>query len=307
MSKSRKKFISAALCGALTCFCLLAGAFTVRADDAKKITRVSLTLDADIGRNRSNEVKITSNSSGYMVSDYELAEADNGDFWASSEYPRIIIYLSAEDGYEFRGISKSKVNLKGDSYRCVSVRTPNSEEMVITADLKPYGRKVGVPLDVHWSDQGRAAWGSGYRASKYEVTLRQGRKKIHTASLSGTSFDFSSYMETGKTYTFQVRTGNGDGAYSNWITSEEQVYQGGSSNTSVTVGTSGGPGVGAWVLQDNRWWYRNADGTYPANGWYYLPTQTGEKWFYFDQEGWMLSDTVTPDGYRVGADGAWIQ
>lgn len=30
------------------------------------------------------------------------------------------------------------------------------------------------------------------------------------------------------------------------------------------------------------------------------------KWFYLGESGFMLRDTVTPDGYRVNADGAWI-
>jgi len=31
-----------------------------------------------------------------------------------------------------------------------------------------------------------------------------------------------------------------------------------------------------------------------------------EKWYYVGSDGAMFADTITPDGYRVGADGAWI-
>ncbi len=31
-----------------------------------------------------------------------------------------------------------------------------------------------------------------------------------------------------------------------------------------------------------------------------------DKWYYFTPEGSMLVNTVTPDGYHVGADGACI-
>ena len=30
-------------------------------------------------------------------------------------------------------------------------------------------------------------------------------------------------------------------------------------------------------------------------------------WYYLGPDGVMLTNTTTPDGYRVGADGVWIQ
>ena len=30
-------------------------------------------------------------------------------------------------------------------------------------------------------------------------------------------------------------------------------------------------------------------------------------WYFFDNEGTMLVNTITPDGYLVGADGRWIK
>lgn len=53
----------------------------------------------------------------------------------------------------------------------------------------------------------------------------------------------------------------------------------------------------------SRWWYANDDGSYAANGWH----QINNVWYYFDNSGWMLANTTTPDGYFVNADGAWVQ
>ena len=60
---------------------------------------------------------------------------------------------------------------------------------------------------------------------------------------------------------------------------------------------------------EGRWWYANEDGTYAENGWYWLDGNQDsiEECYYFDSQGWMLSDTMTPDGYTVNADGAWTQ
>ncbi|GLC80939.1 hypothetical protein [Lacrimispora brassicae] len=35
--------------------------------------------------------------------------------------------------------------------------------------------------------------------------------------------------------------------------------------------------------------------------------QVNGTWYYLNADGRMASDTVTPDGYRVGTDGAWLQ
>ena len=99
-------------------------------------------------------------------------------------------------------------------------------------------------------------------------------------------------------------------AKSNWKTSPEQ-----------TAGNSVSEG---WkqAADHVRWWWQNADGTYPANQW----EELGGKWYFFDENGYMktgwidwngksyycsengdmLTDCMTPDNYLVGADGAWI-
>jgi|GEM_PF-1437847 hypothetical protein len=74
-----------------------------------------------------------------------------------------------------------------------------------------------------------------------------------------------------------------------------------------------------WYYQDGNQYYFNSDG-YMSVGW----TQIGDNWYYFSEKGvlaintWvddtyvdysgkMLTNTTTPDGYYVGADGRWVQ
>lgn len=80
---------------------------------------------------------------------------------------------------------------------------------------------------------------------------------------------------------------------------EEQYPQYGTqqftgSATTVTEG---------WKQDGTGWWYQNADGSYPVNQW----REVNGKQYYFGADGYMLADTTTPDGYSVGADGAWIE
>ena len=40
-----------------------------------------------------------------------------------------------------------------------------------------------------------------------------------------------------------------------------------------------------------------------STGW----KQISGNYYYFGQDGKMLSNTTTPDGYKIGADGTWVK
>lgn len=50
------------------------------------------------------------------------------------------------------------------------------------------------------------------------------------------------------------------------------------------------------------WYYFRSSGAMAVNYW----VEDHGKWFYLGSQGAMLANTRTPDGYRLGADGAWI-
>ena len=77
--------------------------------------------------------------------------------------------------------------------------------------------------------------------------------------------------------------------------------------------------AGQWKQNQDKWQWQEDDGSYSTNAW----KQIGEAWYYFGSDGYMAADrwignyyvgadgamlvnTTTPDGYRVGTDGAWI-
>lgn len=59
---------------------------------------------------------------------------------------------------------------------------------------------------------------------------------------------------------------------------------------------------GGWVQDETGWWWRNADGSYPTSQW----KEVDGKQYYFGSDGYMLTNTTTPDGYRVDINGALI-
>lgn len=137
-----------------------------------------------------------------------------------------------------------------------------------------------------------------------------------------------------KRHTFKVRgvynssnKGSWEESDSWYVSSEEveDIYSGSSFSSSPT--TSTGPGLsnssGAWLRDQTGWWYCNADKSYTMNNWQYI----NEEWYYFDEYGYMETgwilwnsqwyycgesgvmyvNTVTPDGYYVDRNGAWVQ
>lgn len=60
--------------------------------------------------------------------------------------------------------------------------------------------------------------------------------------------------------------------------------------------------AGQWKQDSKGWWYQNDDGSYTKNGWQNIDGKD----YYFSGNGYMLSDTTTPTGDRLGSDGAKI-
>ncbi len=69
------------------------------------------------------------------------------------------------------------------------------------------------------------------------------------------------------------------------------------------------PAFAAWHENGYGWWYDNGDGTYPVSCWQWVDgNQDGTAECYcFNSEGYIYTDTVTPDGYTVNRDGAWTE
>ena len=66
--------------------------------------------------------------------------------------------------------------------------------------------------------------------------------------------------------------------------------------------------AGQWQSDASGWWWQNDDGSYPANTWQWLDGNGDgvAECYYFDQYGYCLMNTTTPDGYQVDGNGAWI-
>lgn len=79
---------------------------------------------------------------------------------------------------------------------------------------------------------------------------------------------------------------------------------------SLTIGVTAFAGTWKTGIGDNqsRWWYDNDNGSYAANGWYWIDGNKDgiAECYYFDKDGWMYASAETPDGYTVNENGAWV-
>lgn len=63
-----------------------------------------------------------------------------------------------------------------------------------------------------------------------------------------------------------------------------------------------------WYQEGTNWKYQKMDSQNVKGGWQWLDGNADGimECYYFDANGNMLADTVTPDGYQVDKDGAWV-
>ena len=139
----------------------------------------------------------------------------------------------------------------------------------------------------------KAGWKNDEKGYKYQ-RANGSFAKDEWEPVNGTwyHFDENGYMQTG------------------WLNLDGTWYylnDDGSMAKDTWIGTYYVDGSGAWVIEGWQnsgygWWYQRANGTYPHNEWEII----NGIWYYFDENGYMLADTTTPDGYYVDINGAWI-
>lgn len=82
--------------------------------------------------------------------------------------------------------------------------------------------------------------------------------------------------------------------------------------TILTVAMTAAMGItafaGQWNCDSVGWWWSEDNGSYPVNEWRWLDGNSDgiSECYYFGDDGYMAAGTITPDGYQVNEDGAWI-
>lgn len=88
---------------------------------------------------------------------------------------------------------------------------------------------------------------------------------------------------------------NGTRAAGEWVTLDGSFYR---------IDDNGYMAKG-WRQVDGKWYFLRSNGSMAVN--YWEKDEASGKCYYLGSDGVMLTDCMTPDGYYVGADGAWVE
>lgn len=246
----------------------------------------------------------TSSTDKYAISDVEWVTSKSRTMNVGDQ-PEMKVTLSPGTDYQFKGTYRSSnVSVRYGSFVSASKK---GDDLVVKLKVRAIKGTFAPPEDAYWKDnsKGTARWeepedgGTG----RYEVVLRKGSSKIHSAETTSRSYNFYPYMTQAGTYTFRVRTiakttkQEDFGKSSEWVESEEiylakEDVSDGSGRSDNT--TSSGPGTGSgptgntrvgWQYINNYWYYYYPDGTWQKDGW----AAVNGKWYLFQNDGRMLT------------------
>lgn len=200
----------------------------------------------------------------------------------------------------------------------------------LTSSLNSYAASkptLHTPDDIEWTnkygddDGSYARWSEVENAKEYVVVLYYANdngsfSKLAEHKTKHTYTNFRGKMTKNAEYAFRVKA-LGTKAYydSGWSELSDTVYytavgpaDGGSSSGNAAAGYIGG--AQGWHQDNNGRWYATNPiaSTWYNDGWHWVDGNGDgiAECYYFKSDGYVLTDAVTPDGYTVNSDGAWV-
>lgn len=291
-------------------------------EEREPVGKIELHFSSDIQAGESGgNVDVTLGGGSCSIESVDIV--NEGDIWVGGDKPKVEVWLSADSGYYFSKSGKSAFEFSGDKVKYVSSTPKNDkEELRLTVTLEKLDED-DEDMDVSgltWDEfNGIAHWDHLALAKSYKVRLcRNGSSSSNEDGIGSVytvkenSFDFSGKFPKAGSYYFKVRAIDSRDNAGEW---QESSYIDVTNEDLTRLN-------GQWMRDDRGWWYLNADGSYTINNWQYIRN----KWYFFNQEGYMLTgwiqwndkqyfcddsgamlmNTVTPDGFTVGTDGARI-
>ncbi|MDO4267481.1 MAG: N-acetylmuramoyl-L-alanine amidase family protein [Eubacteriales bacterium] len=332
------KRLQAVVLAAILC---AAAVFPAHAAD-KTVSGISLRITSKLEAGTTLPDISYNNDGNNDVSDGDICISNSSDKysiidvdWSTSKSkimdvgyaPEMKVTLAPNESsnYAFKGTYRSSnVTIRSGSFISASKKDGN---LIVRIRVKAIEGTFPPPEDVYWKDnaKGTARWsepedgGTG----RYEVSLRRGSTRVHTAETTSRTYNFYPYMTQAGTYTFRVRTiaktskQEDYGKSSEWVDSDEiylakEDVSDGSGRKEDNI-TSGGPGQGSgpvtsarvgWQQIGNSWYYYYPDGSYKQNGW----EKVNGRWYLFQGDGRMLTgwQNLNNQTYYLDSGGAMV-
>lgn len=308
---------------------MIAVPFTSMAS-SNTIQEVKINIDL---QQDGNDVDVSVTTDSNMCSVDDVAVLSGSDInWTNDDAHILKVQLKADDNNTFTYGIEKHISISGANGTLVKGQS-NDWEITAYIALDVFNKyNINVRdlalSDLEWDEMnGIARWNAAGDSDKYEVQLYRGSQSVTSVfKTEETSYDFSSFITKSGSYTFKVRAITDSSLKGSWKKSEswhvnlkdaEKISSGGSADTLSGPGDSRS---GKWIKDDKGWKYRT-DNTYTVSNWKYINDKwyyfneseymvTGwvhwkDKWYYCGDDGAMDINITTPDGYRVGNDGAW--
>lgn len=316
-----KRRLQAGILAAMA-LCLLPGTLCrfVQAAE-KRITKVTLNITTDFEPGETIEdedIRIDTDSSQYQIDEWRLLNEE--PTWESNVVPVVEILLSQTDEPKFSYIGANNLTVKGTRFTFLSSKR-SEEDTILTLKIKlpPLKAEVERTEEIEISRNGMVSWSLNDHVSLYEIRVFRNGNRIGERSTYGTILSVQDLITRPGSYSVKLSgIGKHDGKDRGaWEESESLYFD------PDMISAFSRPEeklTGYWTESNGIWSYVNP-GDHVAVGqwqkidgqWYFFDTwgvmQTGwidwnKSRYYCGEDGRMLTDTVTPDGYRVGADGA---
>lgn len=311
----------------LVLFLLVLIGTNTQAATKKKIKKVSLSIKADIQVDTKvgvGEMDIQVGNGHYSYEEHEFENAT--PTWTRDDVPKLKIKLVAEDDYRF-DLKRSDVKITGSGLTLVNASTADNDEVLYVTVTFPSLADKMSPIDrIELGEDGKVEWDVSEGAGSYEIKVMRGANNAtgDTYSTSSNNYDIRNYLVKEGNYKVLVRgiSANNPDFAGEWFSSniikiskdkaetvrkeieaaqsrgtwtkDEKGYK----FTDINAETASS----SWKKINGEWYFFNED-AYMVTGWNYI----NDVWYYMDIEsGAMLKNTTTPDGYKVGIDGAYI-
>lgn len=285
-------------------------------EDREKVGAITLNIDASYSSgDEPDEDDFTVECSTDNVSvggfelDYDSATKEDGESWSKYDSPVLIIYLYADDDYYFDKTSKGSFKLTGTKSEYISAsKSSDKSEVTLKVRLTSLNGNIGNVYNLVWSDTSIAHWARGYNNKKYTIKLYRDDSCVRTYETTNLSYDFANDMNYAGVYYFSVR-GESSSYTSDYIDSStititdiqanelankvvdnsktQTTNTSNTTNNSTNSSNNNGPSDKyGWIETPNvGWWYKNSDGSWPANAWKLI----NDKWYYFGADGYMVT------------------
>lgn len=267
---------------------------------ASVITSISLHVSANIFtslKKGEEQLIINSTHPDYVITDYEFS--NEGDYWRYNDRPQLKIELKAKEGYHFSNITKEDISISGSATTLDSLSKSGNGTIILLLSFRELSQVSGKPINLKWTTEGKVTWDAIPNTSSYDIRLyRDGVLVMDLHNTRDPWYNLSAKLTKAGTYIYHVRSHH----YTDFANMSDFAISP-SFVIDNTLSNAYRNKLIGWRQDSHGWWYQTSDEGYLKNGWILLD----EYYYYFDENGYLLVDTITPDGYKVDENGIWIR